>query len=184
MALGRLGDEGCVLVTAHTTSASGADAIRAILQFVPWGKSGLSLDLMRRDKSADPGINEFLISSALMQARASGITRVSLNFAMLRQAFEQGERLGAGFLARGWAAVLRFASRWFQLESLYRFNAKFNPEWVPRYMCYRRASVLPRISYASLEAEAFVHRIGPFKPLIGRTVMTDGTVAPSRGRTN
>jgi hypothetical protein len=36
---------------------------RAVLHFVPWGAGGLSPDLMRRDRSARPGLNEFLISA-------------------------------------------------------------------------------------------------------------------------
>jgi lysyl-tRNA synthetase class 2 len=49
-------------------------------------------------------------------------------------------------------------SRWFQIESLYRFNAKFRPEWEPRYVCYPAARDLPRIGIAALEAEAFIAR--------------------------
>ena len=53
MALGRIGGPGdgdCVLVTATENGV-----LRAILHFVPWGADGLSLDLMRRDRTAQPG---------------------------------------------------------------------------------------------------------------------------------
>jgi lysyl-tRNA synthetase class 2 len=69
---------------------------------------------------------------------------------------ERGERLGAGPFLRAWRAVLLFASRWFQIESLYRFNAKFRPVWEPRYVCYPTARDLPRVAIAALEAEAFL----------------------------
>jgi lysyl-tRNA synthetase class 2 len=52
--------------------------------------------------------------------------------------------------------MLLWASRWFQIESLYRFNAKFRPEWEPRYICYPAARDMPRIAIAALEAEAFI----------------------------
>ena len=42
--------------------------LRGFLHFVPWGDDGLSLDLMRRDRDAENGINEFLIVSALREA--------------------------------------------------------------------------------------------------------------------
>ena len=29
--------------------------MRAVLHFVPWGADGMSLDLMRRDRAAEPG---------------------------------------------------------------------------------------------------------------------------------
>ena len=53
-------------------------------------------------------------------------------------------------------SALVFVSRWFQIESLYRFNAKFQPAWNPRFIVYPSASTLPRIALAALEAEAFL----------------------------
>jgi lysyl-tRNA synthetase class 2 len=154
MALSRFGDPAdgdCVAV-----SATQDGRLRAFLHFVPWGPDGLSLDLMRRDKDADNGLNEYLIVNAFTAAPALGVTRLSLNFAVFRSALERGERLGAGPVLRTWRRVLLFASRWFQIESLYRFNAKFRPCWVPRFICYPAAADIPRIAIAALEAEAFL----------------------------
>ena len=154
MALGRFGepeDDGCVLVTAEQDGV-----LKALLHFVPWGPDGLSLDLMRRDRDAGNGLNELLIVAALREAPRLGVRRLSLNFAVFRQALEAGERLGAGPVLRGWRSLLLFASRWFQIESLYRFNAKFAPDWVPRYVCYPTSRDLPRVVLAALEAEAFL----------------------------
>ncbi|MDQ2796015.1 MAG: phosphatidylglycerol lysyltransferase domain-containing protein, partial [Actinomycetota bacterium] len=161
MALGRFGepaDDCCVLVTAEH-----AGQLRALLHFVPWGADGLSLDLMRRDRDAENGLNELLIVAALRGCAELGVRRLSLNFAVFRQALESGERLGAGPILRGWRSVLVFASRWFQIESLYRFNAKFQPEWEPRFVCYPTARDLPRVALAALEAEAFL--VWPRLPL-------------------
>jgi lysyl-tRNA synthetase class 2 len=151
MALGRFGDPGCVVALAHAEGA-----LRAFLHFVPWGSDGLSLDLMRRDRTADNGLNELLIARAVEAAPTLGVRRISLNFAVFRSALERGERLGAGPLLRAWRRVLLLASRWFQIESLYRFNAKFQPRWEPRFVCYPSAADLPRVAVAALEAEAFL----------------------------
>jgi len=154
MALSRFGDPtdgDCVAVLASQDGQ-----LRAFLHFVPWGPDGLSLDLMRRDKAADNGLNEYLIVNALQAAPRLGVTRLSLNFAVFRSALERGERLGAGPILRTWRKLLLFASRWFQIESLYRFNAKFRPVWQPRFVCYPTAGDLPRIAVAALEAEAFL----------------------------
>jgi len=154
MALGRFGDptdEDCVAVTACQDGR-----VAAVLHFVPWGNDGLSLELMRRDRSADPGLNELMIVAALRAAPDLGIKRISLNFAVFRSALERGGRLGAGPVIRAWRELLLVASKWFQIESLYRFNAKFRPVWEPRYVCYPGAGDLPRIALAALEAEAFV----------------------------
>ena len=154
MALGRLVDPvdpDCVLVVARQDGV-----IRAFLQFVPWGSDGMSLDVMRRDRTADAGVNELMIVDALRSAPELGVKRVSLNFAAFRSTLERGERLGAGPILRAGRRVLLFASRWFQIESLYRFNAKFQPDWAPRFVVYPGARDLPRIAIAALEAEAFL----------------------------
>ncbi|MBV2354630.1 DUF2156 domain-containing protein [Streptomyces sp. J2-1] len=161
MALGRVGDPSdgdCLIATAHRyDDGSGPYGdLRAILHFVPWGPDGASLDLMRRDRSADPGMNELLIAAALRDAPKFGITRVSLNFAMFRSALARGEKIGAGPVLRAWRGLLVFLSRWFQIESLYKFNAKFQPRWEPRFVVYRASADLPRIGLAAMQAEGFV----------------------------
>jgi lysyl-tRNA synthetase, class II len=154
MALGRIGapgDDNCVLATATENGT-----IRAVLQLVPWGSDGLSLDLMRRDKAAQPGLNDFLIVETIKAASCLGVKRISLNFAVFRAALERGERIGAGPVLRAWRSVLVFMSKWFQIESLYKFNAKFCPVWQPRFFVFPSSKDAPRIALAALEAEAFV----------------------------
>jgi lysyl-tRNA synthetase class 2 len=154
MALGRMGapgDEHCVIATATENGV-----LRAVLHFVPWGADGLSLDLMRRDRSAQPGVNDFLIVETIKAAEDLGVKRISLNFAMFRSALERGERIGAGPVLRAWRGILLFASRWFQIESLYKFNAKFMPVWVPRFFVFPSTKDAPRVGLAALEAEAFL----------------------------
>ncbi len=154
MALGRVGgqDDGrCVIATATEDGV-----LRAVLHFVPWGPDGLSLDLMRRDRAAQPGLNDFLIVEAIKHAPELGVRRISLNFAAFRSALERGERIGAGPVIRAWRRILLFMSRWFQIESLYKFNAKFCPDWVPRFMVFPSTRDTPRIGLAALEAEAFL----------------------------
>ena len=109
MALGRMGapgDEDCVIATAHENGV-----LRAILHFVPWGPDGLSLDLMRRDRTAQPGVNDFLIVAAINAAGELGVKRMSLNFAVFRSALERGERIGAGPVTAGlaWHPAVRLA---------------------------------------------------------------------------
>lgn len=154
MALGRFGDPrdaDCVAVTAHREGR-----LAAVLHFVPWGADGLSLELMRRDRDADPGLNELMIVAAIRAAPELGVTKLSLNFSAFRSALERGARLGAGPVLRVWRALLLGVSRWFQIESLYRFNAKFRPIWEPRFICYPGAGDIPRIALAALEAEALI----------------------------
>ncbi|QES49446.1 hypothetical protein DEJ50_18155 [Streptomyces venezuelae] len=162
MALGRVGDPGdgdCVIATAHRTEEGDTSPfgdLKAVLHFVPWGPDGMSLDLMRRDRAADPGMNELLIVAALQACPDLKIEKVSLNFAMFRSALARGEKIGAGPVLRAWRGLLVFLSRWFQIESLYKFNAKFQPRWEPRFVVFRTTRDLPRIGFAAMQAEGFV----------------------------
>ncbi len=154
MALGRIGgpgDERCVVATATEDGV-----LRALLHFVPWGADGLSLDLMRRDRQSQPGLNDFLIAETMKAAPQLSVRRISLNFAVFRSTFERGERIGAGPVLRAWRSILVFLSKWFQLESLYKFNAKFRPIWQPRFCVFPSTRDTPRIAIAALEAEAFL----------------------------
>lgn len=165
MALGRLGDpqDGrCVMLEC----ADAGGELRALLSFVPWGPHGLSLDLMRRDRDCDNGLMEFMVIELLRHAReerddrAARITQVSLNFAVFRSVFERGARLGAGPVLRLWRSLLCFFSRWWQIESLYRANAKYRPIWEPRFLLFEKSADLPRIGVASARAEGFLEAPG------------------------
>ncbi|HEY1840138.1 MAG TPA: bifunctional lysylphosphatidylglycerol synthetase/lysine--tRNA ligase LysX [Mycobacterium sp.] len=155
MALGRLGDPAdvdCLLVEAIGPD----DTAVAMLSLVPWGRNGVSLDLMRRAPQSPNGTIELMVSELALHAERIGITRISLNFAMFRSAFEQGAQLGAGPVARLWRGFLLFFSRWWQLETLYRSNMKYQPDWIPRYACYEETRMIPRVGVASVIAEGFL----------------------------
>ncbi|PWD50128.1 lysine--tRNA ligase [Serinibacter arcticus] len=113
----------------------GDGELRGVLGFVPWARTGVSLDVMRRSPEAVNGVTELMISTLATQGRSLGIERISLNFAMLREVFEQGERVGATPGQRFQRRILLTASRWWQLDSLYKSNLKYAPTWQTRYMC-------------------------------------------------
>jgi lysyl-tRNA synthetase, class II len=185
MALGRiggLGDERCMIATATQDGV-----LKALLQFVPWGSDGLSLDVMRRDRSAQPGLNDFMIVEIIKAAQDLGVKQISLNFAAFRAALERGERIGAGPVTKAWRRCLLFLSRWFQIESLYKFNAKFAPEWIPRFMVFTGTRDAIRVGLAALEAEALLvwptAEVGRLRRKIRAAVRARRRVpAPSVGR--
>ncbi|MGX5182081.1 phosphatidylglycerol lysyltransferase domain-containing protein [Streptomyces avermitilis] len=159
MALGRLGDPDdgqCVMLECRDAEGE----LRALLSFVPWGPRGLSLDLMRRDRACENGLMEFMVIELLRRAREIKITQVSLNFAMFRSVFERGARLGAGPVLRLWRSLLSFFSRWWQIESLYRANAKYRPIWEPRFLLFEKSADLLRIGVAAARAEGFLEAPG------------------------
>ncbi|MFI1395753.1 bifunctional lysylphosphatidylglycerol synthetase/lysine--tRNA ligase LysX [Streptomyces sp. NPDC020681] len=155
MALDRLGDpadDDCLLVEAFDSEGR----LIALLSFVPWGREGISLDLMRRDPAAPNGIMEFMVAEICAHVGKLGVRRISLNFAVFRSAFEEGARIGAGPVLRMWRRLLLFFSKWWQLEALYRSNVKYQPEWYPRFLCFGDAGSLARVGLASGIAEGFV----------------------------
>lgn len=83
-----------------------------------------------------------------------------MNFAVFRSVFERGSRLGAGPVLRLWRSLLGFFSRWWQIESLYRANAKYRPVWEPRFLLFEKSADLPRIAVAAARAEGFLEAPG------------------------
>ena len=165
MALGRLGDPldgDCLLVEALFPPDDPRSGIAGLLSFVPWGRRGVSLDVMRRSPDADNGITEFMVAGLMSRARDLRVDTVSLNFAVFRAALEEGAQVGATPLQRFQRRALLVASRWFQIEQLYRSNVKYAPQWQPRFLCYEDAADVAMVALAMGVAEGFVELPGRF----------------------
>ena len=120
------------------------------------GSDGYSLDVMRRHPAADNGVTELMVAGLMASGREIGIRRVSLNFAVFRSAFEEGARIGAGPILRLWRRLLLVASRWWQIESLFRSNVKYRPDWQPRFLCFAETRDIALVGAASGVAEGFI----------------------------
>ena len=114
-----------------------------------YGREAVSLSFMRRDPETPNGLTEFLVARSIEAFRARGTEEVSLNFAAFARLLTEPENV----LERVAARVLRWADAWFQIESLYRFNAKFDPRWEPRYVLYEGRLGLARAGLAAAWAE-------------------------------
>ena len=92
---------------------------------------------------------------------------------------------GEGLTHRVQAWVLRRMGDSMQIESLWRFNAKFDPDWQPRYAVYDAPENLLAVAIAVARAESFWEL-----PVIGRFLVPSSPVArgrlgvsrPSKGR--
>jgi lysyl-tRNA synthetase class 2 len=154
MSMDRFGDDSDP--DTYITIARIDNSIKGFQYYVPWTTTGLSLDRMQRERGTDAGINELMIVETVEFARTLNFSHVSLNFAAFRSLFERADKISAGPITRSTRNLIRFASNFFQVESLYRFNAKFQPEWETRYVLYPRAADLPRVAWAALRAEKFI----------------------------
>jgi len=125
--------------------------VRGFLHFVPsYGRRAMSLSFMRRDHDTPNGLTEFLVVKAIDLLRERGIEELSLNFAAFARLIRAQGAAGR---------VLKFADRFFQVERLYRFNAKFDPRWDPRYLVFEGALGLPRVGLAAMLVEGQLPRL-------------------------
>ncbi len=110
----------------------------------------LSLDAMRRAPGSPNGLNERMIADIMAYAAARDVDEVSLNFAAFRELLEIEDR---GALEQGTYRVIHLLDRFVKIESLYLFNRKFQPRYVPRKVMFPSwAAILP-IAVALLTLE-------------------------------
>jgi lysyl-tRNA synthetase class 2 len=138
------------LVVLARDESDPARPIRGVLHFVPcYGRAAVSLSFMRRDPGTPNGLTEFLVARAAELLRERGLEELSLNFATFAKWMHSPVHWYERMLGR----LVTLGNPFFQIESLYRFNAKFFPRWEPRYLVYEGAFGLPRTSLAAAWAE-------------------------------
>jgi lysylphosphatidylglycerol synthetase-like protein (DUF2156 family) len=177
MVLGRLFDpKDAGLLLTVVTGPDGEPA--AMCQFVPTpALHGYSLDLMRRDPGEHPnGLLDYTLCATIEHLATKGAKGLSLNFAAFRSILD-GER-GEGITTRAERWALKRLSGIMPIETLWRFNAKFFPGWLPRYLVYPAAESFVPVVVSTLRAESITEL-----PMIGRFFTNDpsnrpGTVVP------
>ncbi len=134
---------------------------QAFIQWVPCA-GGWSLDVMRRNTAPGltNGIIEYLVLESLMEFSERGYVRVGLNFAVFRRVVS-GE--AEHWLGRAARMVLQSTASQTQMESLWRFNSKFDPEWVPRYAVLGSVDAMAAQGVVMAGAEGLTEL-----PLVGR----------------
>jgi lysylphosphatidylglycerol synthetase-like protein (DUF2156 family) len=187
MTLGRAfdpNDAGLLLAVVHgPTSAAAVGPVGselgppvAFCQYVPAPAiGGFSLDLMRRDNGEHPnGLMDFAVVETIKELRSRGCDGLGLNFATMR-AVVAGEA-GEGLTQRVQSWVLRRMGDSMQIESLWRFTAKYDPDWQPRYAIYDAPENMLAVALAIAKAESFWEL-----PVIGRFLVPSESAAIDRG---
>ncbi|MGW5386771.1 bifunctional lysylphosphatidylglycerol synthetase/lysine--tRNA ligase LysX [Nocardia sp. NPDC003963] len=167
--LGRLGDRrdgDCLLVEAVDTD----ERVLGLLSLVPWGKSGATLELLRRAPGSPAEITDLLIAEFALRAEQHGVHQVSLSFTLFRSVFESADhgyrrpvsraplaalRTAAGIVGSARTLPLAF-SRWWQSARLHRASMRYQPRWVPRYVLCDTPRDLARIAVAAAYAEGLM----------------------------
>ena len=145
-----------------TIVRDGEGQIQAFLQWTPaTGIGGWSLDVMRRNPAGDlpNGIMDFAIVATIFHLAPTG-GALGLNFAMLREVVASESTSGRARLSK---AAVRALTGKTQVESLWRFNSKYDPDWVPRYVVLDSLDQVVLQGFAMADAEG----VGEI-PLVGR----------------
>jgi lysyl-tRNA synthetase class 2 len=106
---------------------------------------------MRRDRQGPNGLNERMIVDLVTYARERGVTLISLNFAAFRTLIDAGDTRGA--LEKAGYSALHLLDPFIQVESLYLFNAKFRPGFIPRGVAFPSLLSLPVVAAAMVGME-------------------------------
>ena len=177
MGLGRIfhpKDKGLLLTVIYDSNEKPV----ALCQFVPSPAiNGYSLDIMRRDPGEHPnGLIDFALCSTIEHLAGLGSKGLSLNFAAFRSVLD-GEA-GEGTFTRVERWALKRLSGILPIESLWTFNSKYNPEWLPRHLVYPAIENFVPVVVAILRAESLSEI-----PVLGRFLKDDpsnrpGTVVP------
>jgi lysylphosphatidylglycerol synthetase-like protein (DUF2156 family) len=123
---------------------------------------------MRRDDGEHPnGLMDFAIVETIRWLRSQDRQGLGLNFATMR-AVLAGEG-GDGLSQRIQAWLLRRMSDTMQIESLWKFTAKYDPDWQPRYAVYDAPEHVLPAAFAVARAESFWEL-----PVIGRFLVPTG----------
>jgi lysyl-tRNA synthetase class 2 len=141
--------------------------LRGILHLVPsFGRSAVSLSMMRRHPESPNGLTEYMIVKTIEQLRARDVNEISLNFAAFARLLHSPDGVAERLARR----LLQVADSFFQIERLYRFNEKFNPRWEARYLMHEGALTLPRTALATLWVEGQLPKPPPLRPKMRRRV--------------
>ncbi len=108
---------------------------RAFNQYVPAAAiNGFSLDVMRHSSDPDQpnGLTDFVIIETLVWMQDQGLNGLGLNFATMRAVL--AEEMGTGPWGNIERKTLHHFSDSMQIESLWKFNQKYDPRWRARFV--------------------------------------------------
>lgn len=154
--------------------------VGGFLRFVPaYGDDyGYTMDLMRHDPDSPNGMTEFLLANTALALAELGFDRMSMNFAAWSRLWQSGieftplQKVGRFFVQK--------LNPYFQIKSLYDFNAKFDPEWWPRIIVHDPTTSLARVGILFGGVEGLLNLPVVGKYFVPRVVTSPDEVAAIR----
>jgi phosphatidylglycerol lysyltransferase len=140
-----------------------AGEVQAFLTWTPlYQGCGWSLDVMRRAGDAAPGTMELLIAESIEWAQQHGHRRMSLGLAPLAGLGAQPDGSIHCSEQETHSTLERIAGSLHQRKlflanytTLYRFKAKFQPTWEPRYLIVEDGRAIPQALSALMQAMGY-----------------------------
>ena len=148
----------------------------AFNQYVPASHvNGYSLDLMRRTSNPDApnGLTDFVILETINWMAERGLNGLGLNFAVMRAVV--AGKAGSGPWRSAERSLFHRFSDSMQIESLWNFNKKYDPQWRARYSVADDRAHLPRTGLAIARAESVSEL-----PVVGRFMQPKTPAADTR----
>ena len=125
---------GDLRTTPIAISLDGSGRVVAFVTFQATGADGgYVVDLIRRLPGSVPGAVETCVAEAAIAMRDAGATRLSLGLAPIHGLDAHRGPLEERAIRVATGAV----ARWYDVDSLAFFKAKFDPTWEPRYVAAR-----------------------------------------------
>jgi lysyl-tRNA synthetase class 2 len=153
-----------LLQGSGTTSAPGSRVVvardrsniaRGIAILAPCAdESTLALTHLHVDPTTPSALKDFLVCEAIVTAQRAGVAYLSLNFIPFGTPLESPQTPTHHLLG----IMLRRIHRAPSAARAQRFNARFLPEWTPRYMMSESWHATPRAALAVLELEGHLPR--------------------------
>ena len=158
MGLGRLlssGDPDCLLALAYDE----ANEPIGFLYLVPmYPDRGYSLDITRMKESVPGALSDFMITKTALFLKERGHQRMSLHFLALSQHYREDSDEDSSLF---WKVITWFLNRHFPAVNSYRFDKKYDPEWVRRYIVYPSVLELVRCIASIVAAESALRLTKP-----------------------
>jgi lysyl-tRNA synthetase class 2 len=151
MGLGRLlssDDPDCLLALAY---GEGLDPV-GFLYLVPmYPDRGYSLDITRMKEDVPGALSDFMITQTALYLKERGHRHISLHFLALSQHYREDSDEKTNLF---WKMTTWFLNRHFPAVNSYRFDKKYDPAWVRRYIVYPSIFEVVRCIVSIVAAES------------------------------
>jgi phosphatidylglycerol lysyltransferase len=132
--------------------------IEAFANILPeYQANQVSVDLIRYRPRAESGLKDFLFATLFEWAKSQGYASFSLGLNSLACTEEQAND-PAIELAMHY--IYQHVNQFYKFRGLSEFNAKFAPNWSPRYLVYPNATSLPGVAIAIMRADTGMDILG------------------------